>query len=308
MISSGEEPHAGPGRTAGHARGSQGSERRPHAGVTANGRRRHGVLVAVFITLSLVVAACSGGAAGRPRALVSPGGSSSSSTTAPTPGVRPPPPTASASPTTGAPTDQPGWTTVSAGVLAAAVDERTVAGADGSQITVVRFHAGQVRFALHVGSQDPPVGQGVIGPDAGSQVSASERPVLLGAFNGGFKVASGSGGFEVDNLVVRPLVPGLASFVIDTDGSGHVGVWGHDVPAPGEHVLSVRQNLPPLITDGVLSPQITVVGAWGSTFGHLAAVARAARWAWTAEETSSTRRAWPPCPSTWATRSSPPAP
>ena len=43
----------------------------------------------------------------------------------------------------------------------------------------------------------------------------------------------------------HPLVDGFASFVIDTDGTGRIGVWGSTVPVPGEQVSSVRQNLPP---------------------------------------------------------------
>ncbi len=184
------------------------------------------------------------------------------------------PPTTGAVPTTVPMLDEPGWTPVSYGILGIAVDQETVTNADGRRITVARFRAGQVRFALHTGSQDPPVGQATVGPDSGSTVSATERSLLLAAFNGGFKIASGSGGFEVDNQVLSPLVPGRASFVIDTDGSGHVGVWGQGLPVPGEHVLSVRQNLLPLITGGHLSPQITAADAWGSTIGNAVAVAR----------------------------------
>ncbi len=141
---------------------------------------------------------------------------------------------------------------------------------------MARFHAGQVRFSLHVGSQDPPGGRGVLGADAGPSVSSQERALLLAAFNGGFKIASGSGGFEVDNQLLSPLIPGRASFVIDTDGSGHVGIWGQGLPAPGEQVLSVRQNLIPMIADRQPSPAIGDVSAWGATINNAPTVARSA--------------------------------
>jgi hypothetical protein len=233
----------------------------------------------ILLTVALVVAACSDGGGGGHPVLSSGTRSASASTTAPSSGTLVPPttslaPTTSPSPTTSPPLDQPGWTVVSYGVLGVAIDQRTVTNADGSQITVARFHAGQVRFALHVGSQDPPMGAAIVGSEAGSSVTTTEGELLLAAFNGGFKVASGSGGFEVDNQVLRPLMAGRASFVIDTDGSGHIGVWGQSVPAPGERVLSVRQNLQPLITGAQLSPQITTISAWGSTFGNESAPAR----------------------------------
>src|ERR1039458_8343802 len=58
---------------------------------------------------------------------------------------------------------EPGWTPVTAGPNGVIVDQRNVTTADGRQITVVRFRAGQVRFNLHIGSQEPPVGAAVLG-------------------------------------------------------------------------------------------------------------------------------------------------
>ena len=73
-----------------------------------------------------------------------------------------------------------------------------------------------------------------------------------------------------------PLSSGLAAFVIDADGSGHVGVWGQDLPRSGEQVVSVRQNLPPLVEGGQPSPKIADVAAWGETLGGGSSVARSA--------------------------------
>ena len=224
----------------------------------------HGVvIVSLVFSVPLVAGACSVGAVRVRSAPSSTSRSSSPSTTTPV-----------TTPTTSPPLDQSGWTPVSYGILGIAVDERTVTNGDGSRITVARFHAGQVRFAIHVGSQDPPSGGATVGAESGPSVSATERPLLLAAFNGGFKISSGSGGVEVDNQVLSPLVVGRASFVIDSDGSGHVGVWGEDLPMPGERVLSVRQNLLPLISGGKLSPDISNIGAWGATLANATVAAR----------------------------------
>jgi len=232
--------------------------------------RRPVVVVSILVIVPLVVAACVVRTSGvRPA----PAPVSHSPTTSSVRTTVDPPATDAVPPSV--PTlDQPGWTPVSYGILGIAVDQTTITNADGSQITVARFHAGQVLFALHVGSQDPPSGGANVGTSSGPSVSPAERPLLLAAFNGGFKIASGSGGFEVNNQVLSPLVLGRASFVIDNDGRGHVGVWGDGLPAPGERVLSVRQNLLPLISDGKLSPDIADVGAWGATIAHAATVAR----------------------------------
>jgi len=152
----------------------------------------------------------------------------------------------------------------------------TVTGADGSLVTVARFRVGRTVFALHVGSQDPPTGGVTVGPDAGPAVGATEKPSLLAAFNGGFMISDNVGGFEIGGRTLSPLVPGVASFVIDANGSGHVGVWNQDLPAPGEQVVDVRQNLSPLVSGGQLSPRISTLAAWGPPLGGAPSVARSA--------------------------------
>ena len=228
--------------------------------------RRHYALL-MSVPAVLLLASCSSGGP-----LAGQGGSSRQSVSAPAPSSTTTiPPTT----TTTAP-EEPGWTTLSTGPHGIAIDERTFPQPDGSQVTVARFLFNHVDFKLHVGSQDPPTGNAVIGPDSGPMVSGAEQPLLLACFNGGFKVNAGAGGFEVDGQVLVPLSAGLASFVIDMAGLGQVGVWGQDVPSLGDQVGSVRQNLPPLVVGGQPSPQVGNVSAWGATLGGGAAVARSA--------------------------------
>ncbi len=156
------------------------------------------------------------------------------------------------------------------------MDERTVTLPDGASVTVARFRAGMTRFELHVGSQDPPsAGTALPAADA-SVVTSAERAVLLAGFNGGFKASAGAGGFEVGGSVLLPLRAGLESFVIDSDGTAHVGSWQGGLPTPGEQVVAVRQNLGPLLADGAPSPTVTDVAAWGDTLGGVPNVARSA--------------------------------
>ena len=220
-----------------------------------------GAFVVVALLTGTVLVGCA--SAGR-------GGASAASSTT---GATPPSTTPAPSTTT---TEQPGWTPVSSAGNDIAVDEMSVTGADGSQVTVARFRVGRTVFALHVGSQDPPTGSTPLGPDAGPAVGATERPNLLAAFNGGFMISDKVGGFEIGGHTLSPLVPGVASFVIDTNGSGHVGVWDQDLPMPGEQVADVRQNLSPLVSAGQLSPRIATLSAWGPPLGGVPTVARSA--------------------------------
>lgn len=156
------------------------------------------------------------------------------------------------------------------------MDERSVSTAGGAQVTVFRFRAGHVRFDLHVGSENPPADLASLPADAQPAVSAGEAPVLLAGFNGGFNTSTGTGGVVVDGQTLVPLQSGVAAFAIDADGAGHVGVWGQNLPAPGEQITSVRQDLAPLVVNSQPSPQITDIAAWGATLGGVSAVARSA--------------------------------
>lgn len=205
---------------------------------------------------AVLAAGCSSGAASTP-------------TTAPTTTTTTVPPTTTT-------TEQPGWTPVSMVNGAIAVDTDTVTGANGSTVVLYRFRAGRVTFGLHVGSTDPPRGTAVVSADSGSVIGPDEAPVLLAAFNGGFQTNSGTGGVELNGQTLVPLQSGLASLVIDTNGTARVGVWDQGLPTAGESVASVRQNLGPLVSGGVASPNVASIGTWGATLGGGSAVARSA--------------------------------
>ena len=145
--------------------------------------------------------------------------------------------------------------------------------ADGSVLTVATF-AGPVTYVLHDGSEDPGAAAGRV--QAGPAVAGAERKRLLAAFNGGFKLSAGVGGYEQEGHVASALRRGLASLVIDRSGQARIGVWGDGVPAPGEAVYSVRQNLTPLVLNGRPTAAAADWGLWGATLGGGEYVARSA--------------------------------
>jgi len=145
---------------------------------------------------------------------------------------------------------------------------------DGTQITLARF-SGAVTYRLHSGSSDP--GSAALGVvQAGPSIPASEQPMLLAAFNGGFLLSSGVGGYEQEGHVIVPLRPGLASLVIDTAGHAQLGAWGSGVPSAGTPVYSVRQNLGLLVSGGQPSSSASDWTLWGATLGGGEDVARSA--------------------------------
>jgi len=99
-------------------------------------------------------------------------------------------------------------------------------------------------------------------------IQPAQAATLVAAFNGGFKMADAHGGYYTEGRVIVPLVAGAASLVIYSDGTVTVGSWGTTVRMTSS-VLSVRQNLVPLVagnlpTPTALSPDWQV---WGDTCG-----------------------------------------
>jgi hypothetical protein len=150
-----------------------------------------------------------------------------------------------------------------------------VRASDGSLVTVAVFR-GPVRYVLHNGSLDPGYAAAVRGVQAGPAIGDAERKHLLAAFNGGFKLGVGAGGYEQEGHVISPLLSGYASLIIDRSGRGRIAVWGDGAPAAGEAVYSVRQNLQPLVERGRPTAAASDWYEWGATLGGGEDVARSA--------------------------------
>jgi len=146
--------------------------------------------------------------------------------------------------------------------------------ADGTVVTLALFR-GAVRYRLHAGSVDP--GRAALTVvHAGPRIGRREHRRLLAAFNGGFLMSAGAGGYEQEGHVIRPLQRGMASLVIDRSGAARIGVWGSGLPRRHESVFSVRQNLRLLVKQGHASRAAAHWPVWGSTLGGGERVARSA--------------------------------
>lgn len=136
---------------------------------------------------------------------------------------------------------------------------------------VMRIDPTLVAGRLHPGTRDP----GGQWPDATS-LAGADAAGAVAAFNGGFRLTDPSHpGYYSDRRTVAPLVRGQASLVLYADGHADVGAWGTDVAmTPG--VVSVRQNLVPLVENGRVNPGCATGGEheWGDTIGQAAFVDR----------------------------------
>ena len=210
---------------------------------------------AVALAGLCVTAACSSSSAATPAAGQANGGHPASM-----PATSPARSAPGTTPASARPAATPTASTSATSVPAPQVAVSEVRTADGSIVTVATFR-GPVQYVLHNGSQDPgPAAAGLV--RAGPAVTGAERRRLLAAFNGGFKLGAGADGYEQEGHVISPLQDGFASLVIDRSGRARIGIWDHGLPAPGEAVYSVRQNLQLLIDNGRATPAAADWGLW----------------------------------------------
>lgn len=130
---------------------------------------------------------------------------------------------------------------------------------------IVWLDPGLLRFVLHPGTQEPGGGPWPVP----AQLTAADRPTLLAAFNGGFRLDAARGGFYEGGRTQGVLRDGAASLVIDSDGRAQVLQWGRDVTM-GPQIAAVRQNLDLLVDGGQVVPGLdgNTGGRWGATLGN----------------------------------------
>ncbi len=141
-----------------------------------------------------------------------------------------------------------------------------------SNVALLAFDQRLVGLRLHSGTVDA----GSTGWRFGPAIAGTERRELVAAFNGGFKLDVGAGGFQSLGRVGAPLSDGLGSIVTYSDGLTDIGSWYRGVPAPGRPVVSVRQNLHLLIDGGRPAANLECLLCWGATLHGVSAPARSA--------------------------------
>jgi hypothetical protein len=139
-------------------------------------------------------------------------------------------------------------------------------------VAMLSFKQPELQLRLHSGTTDA----GAVGWRYGPMIAGLELHRLVAAFNGGFRLNVGAGGFESFGRTAAPLADGLGSVVTYTDGSTDIGTWHHEVPQAGRTVASVRQNLSLLIDHGTAASTLDCLSCWGATLGRVIDPARSA--------------------------------
>ena len=113
-------------------------------------------------------------------------------------------------------------------------------------------------------------------PNAGTalaEVPTQLRAALLATFNSGFKLEDNGGGFVAFGHVYAPLRDGQGTLIRYRNGTADVISWTGG-PDPGPNVEFARQNLPLIVDDGQLNPNLQDGPEWGATLGNAVRVWR----------------------------------
>jgi hypothetical protein len=125
---------------------------------------------------------------------------------------------------------------------------------------------------LYPGIQEPSVPMTNRGPE---EVPMSMRGRLVATFNSAFKLQDSGGGFAYGGHTYAPMKDGLATILRYADGHVNVIDWSAGSTAPA-NVVYARQNLPLIVNNGKLNPNLSDGPEWGATLGNAVQVWRSA--------------------------------
>ncbi|HEY2478752.1 MAG TPA: phosphodiester glycosidase family protein [Solirubrobacterales bacterium] len=105
------------------------------------------------------------------------------------------------------------------------------------------------------------------------EVPTNLRHRLVATFNGGFPLETSNAGLIYDGKVRETMVNGIATVVAYRDGRVDIVRWNQGPGAPKD-VWFAKQNLPPIIYEGKLNPDLSDGPEWGETVNNAVRVWR----------------------------------
>jgi hypothetical protein len=135
---------------------------------------------------------------------------------------------------------------------------------------VAWIDSSRTRLAYVPGLAEPPAPLAHRGP---AEVPESKRKRVVATFNGGFPLETSNAGLIYRGKVKEAMVNGIATVVEYRDGRVDVVPW-HQGPGAPANVWFAKQNLPPIIEGGQLSPKLSDGPEWGETVNNAVRVWR----------------------------------
>ncbi len=133
-----------------------------------------------------------------------------------------------------------------------------------AEVRLVAIDTRQLELRIEAGFAEPrPLG----GPRGRGRIQrelvGSGALEVAAAFNGAFQTRHGAYGMVVDRRILLPPKPAAATVATDVHGRTRMGSWGEQEHVP-KHIVSLRQNLDPLLEQGVINPRGRA--RWGFVF------------------------------------------
>lgn len=128
-----------------------------------------------------------------------------------------------------------------------------------SEVLLIALDMRQLELGMQAGREDP---KPTVGPPGDGRLPDDPKKYrrIVATFNGAFKTTHGAYGMMVNRRVLLPPVRGGASVVVTDTGEVGLGSWPSSFEIP-KNIVSFRQNLDPLVEDGVANP--TGRNLWG---------------------------------------------
>jgi hypothetical protein len=106
-----------------------------------------------------------------------------------------------------------------------------------------------------------------------AEVPPAMRKHLVATFNGGFPLETSNAGLIYRGHVVASMVDGIATLVQYRDGRIDIVRW-HGGSSGGHDIWFAKQNLPPIVSEGRLNPNLSDGPEWGATVNNAVRVWR----------------------------------
>ena len=134
---------------------------------------------------------------------------------------------------------------------------------------VAWIDTGRTHLAYVPGLAEPPELENR-GP---AEVPPSKRDRIAATFNGGFPLETSNAGLIYRGQVLAPMVDGIATLVEYRDGRIDIRPWENGERV-NPKVVFAKQNLPPIIEEGKLNPNLSDGPEWGATVNNAVRVWR----------------------------------
>ena len=129
-----------------------------------------------------------------------------------------------------------------------------------SEVMLIAMDMRQLELGMEAGFEDP---KPLVGPNGRGRLPKDRElhQRVVATFNGAFKTTHGKYGMMVQKRVLLPPVPGGATVMITEGKEVGLGSWPQSTDIPAS-IISYRQNLDPLLEDGVANPTGRYIWGW----------------------------------------------